>query len=190
LRRAEWWLTALAAVVWGLFNAGYVVYLSFAPKVLMTRGFSGTDAAAVISLASWVMVFSVTLVGRLADRTGRHATVLGLCLAVGAASLWWLPMGLEPVVASLAFGLIGAAPAGIIMALTAQAMAPERRAFGMGVFYSLYFVFMAIAPPVAGWLFDRSARADLALWFGAALFVATGVGYAAFAPLRRRLSPG
>ncbi len=39
---------------------------------------------------------------------------------------------------SLAFGLFGAAPAGIVMSLTAQSMAPQRRAFGMGVFLSVF----------------------------------------------------
>ena len=46
---------------------------------------------------------------------------------------------------SLAFGLLGMAPAGLIMALTAVAMAPHRRAFGMGIFFSAYFLLMAPA---------------------------------------------
>jgi hypothetical protein len=32
------------------------------------------------------------------------------------------------------FGLLGMAPAGVIMALTTQAMKPENRAVGMGLF--------------------------------------------------------
>ena len=187
LPRNELLLTLLAALVWGLFNAGYVVYLSFAPQVLVAGGYGATQAASVISLASWVMIFSVSAVGRLADRTVRHATVLCVCLAVGILSLLLLRETGWAFALSLAFGLIGAAPAGIIMSLTAQSMAPERRAFGMGVFLSFYFIVMTAAPPVAGWLFDRTGKPFTAIVFAAALFAATGLGFTAFGPLKRAL---
>ncbi|MDP1691756.1 MAG: MFS transporter [Burkholderiaceae bacterium] len=188
LPRDELLLTLLAAAVWGLFNSGYVVYLSFAPRVLVAGGYGATQAASVISIASWVMIFSVTAAGRIADRTGRHATVLCVCLAVGVMSLLLLPHGDWAVALSLAFGLIGAAPAGIIMSLTAQSMAPQRRAFGMGVFFSFYFIIMTAAPPVAGWLFDRTGKPFTAIAFAAGLFAATGLGFTAFGPLKRWLA--
>ena len=56
LPRRELVLTLLAALVWAFFNAGYVVYLSFAPKVLTAAGYPSFEAAAVISLGSWVMI--------------------------------------------------------------------------------------------------------------------------------------
>jgi predicted MFS family arabinose efflux permease len=187
LPRQELWLTLLAASAWGLFNAGYIVYLSFAPKLLMAGGYGATQAATVISIASWVMIFSVTLAGQVADRTGRHATVLCACMAVGVASLLLLQHTSWAVVLSLAFGLIGAAPAGIIMSLTAQSMAPQRRAFGMGVFLSFYFVIVTAAPPIAGWLFDRTRDPYMPITFAAGLFAATAVAFMAFAPLKRRM---
>lgn len=176
--------------MWGLFNAGYVVYLSFAPRMLVAGGYGLAPAAAVVSLASWVMIFSVTVAGRLADRTGRHATVLVACLAVGVASLLLLRHTAWAVPLSLIFGLIGAAPAGIIMSLTAQAMAPQRRAFGMGVFLSCYFVVTTASPPLAGWLFDRTGSAYAAIVFAAGLFAAAGLCFAAFGPLKRGLAQG
>ena len=188
LPRDEWLLTLVAAVAWGLFNAGYVLYLSFAPKLLESQGVGATQAAAVISIASWVMILSVTLVGRIADRTGRHATVLCLCMAVAVASLLLLRHAEWSVALSLAFGLLGAAPAGIIMALTAQSMAPQRRAFGMGVFLSFYFVLQTAAPPLAGWLFDRSGEPFVAIQLAAALFAATGACYIGFGWLSRRIA--
>lgn len=92
------------------------------------------------------------------------------------------------VALSLAFGLLGAAPAGIIMALTAQSMAPQRRAFGMGVFLSIYFVLQTAAPPLAGWLFDRSGEPFVPIQLAAALFAATGVCYVGFGWLKRRFA--
>ncbi len=62
------------------------------------------------------------------------------------------------------------APAGVIIALSGQAVAPERRAFGMGVFYTIYYAIMTAAPPTAGWIFDRTGGARGAILFGACLF--------------------
>ena len=73
--------------------------------------------------------------------------------------------------ASLLFGLLGMAPAGVIMALAGQAVAPERRAFGMGVFFTVYYAIMTASPPVAGWLLDRTGAVGSPILFGAALFV-------------------
>jgi len=188
LPRDELLLTLLAAAVWGMFNAGYVVYLSFAPRVLVASGYGATEAASVISIASWVMIFSVTAAGSIADRTGRHATVLCVCLAAGIVSLLLLQHGKWAIALSLAFGLIGAAPAGIIMSLTGQSMAPQRRAFGKGVFLSFYFLIMTAAPPLAGWLCDRTGKPFTAIEFAAGLFAATGLGFTAFGPLKRRLA--
>ena len=188
LPRDEWLLTLIAAAAWGFFNAGYVLYLSFAPKVLQAQGVGAAQAAAVISIASWVMILSVTFIGRIADRTGRHATVLCLCMAVAVASLLLLRHVEWSVGLSLAFGLLGMAPAGIIMALTAQAMAPQRRAFGMGVFLSFYFVLQTAGPPLGGWLFDLTGDPYVAIQFAATLFVATGVCHIGFGWLKRRLA--
>ena len=190
LPRDELLLTLLAAAIWGLFNAGYVVYLIFAPRVLMASGYSATQAASVISIASWVMILSVTVAGRIADKTGRPATVLCACLAVGIGSMLGLQHGTWAIALSLAFGLFGAAPAGIVMSLTAQSMAPQRRAFGMGVFFTFYFFIMTAAPPVAGSLFDRTGQPYTAIIFAAGLFVATGLGFVAFGPLKRWLARG
>ena len=188
LPRDELLLTLLAAAVWGLFNAGYVVYLSFAPRVLVASGYGATKAASVISIASWVMIFSVTTAGTIADRTGRHVTVVWVCLAIGIVSLLLLQHGEWAIALSLAFGLFCAAPAGIVMSLTAQSMAPQRRAFGMGVFLSVYFLIVTVAPPVAGWLFDHTGNAFASIVFAAGLFAATGIGFTAFGPLKRWLA--
>ena len=180
LPRSELVLTLLAAAVWGLFNAGYIAYLSFAPRVLMAGGYGATQAAAVISIASWVMIFSGALCGQLADRTGKRDLILYICTAVAVAVLLLLRQTSLAVALSLAFGLIGMAPAGVIMALTGEAMAPQRRAFGMGVFFSFYFVLMTAAPPIAGWLYDLSGDPYWPILFAAFLFAAGALANWAF----------
>jgi predicted MFS family arabinose efflux permease len=184
LPRRELQLTLLAATVWGLFNAGYIVYLSFAPRVLVAAGYGPAQAAAVISLASWVMIFSGALGGRIADRSGKGAAMLYICTAVAGLALLLLRQGSLAIGLSLLFGLFGGAPAGVIMALTGEAMAPQRRAFGMGVFFSLYFVIMTLGPPLAGWLFDRSGDAFTPILFAVALFVAAALVFRCFRLVR------
>ena len=135
------------------------------------------------------MIFSVTAAGRIADRSGRHATVACVCLAVGVGSLLLLEQGQWAIGLSLAFGLIGAAPAGIIMSLTAQSRwhrSVARSAWAS--FFSFYFVIVTAAPPVAGWLSDRTGKPFAAIVFAASLFAATGLGFSAFGPLKRWLA--
>jgi hypothetical protein len=79
------------------------------------------------------------------------------------------------------------APAGIIMALTTQAMAPRRRAFGIGVFFSSYYLVTTPTPWIAGWLFDTTGIAYWPIVFAAALFLFTGIANAVFRYVQGRL---
>lgn len=173
-------LTLIASLVWAFFNAGYVVYLSFAPQVLVAQGFGELKAAVVISLASWVMIFSGAICGQLADRTGKRDLILYICMAVAVASLLLLPQSSLAIPVALAFGLMGMAPAGVIIALTGESMAPERRAYGMGVFFTSYFVVLAPTPTIAGWLYDRSGDPVWPILFAVLLFTLTAVANGAF----------
>jgi len=134
------------------------------------------------------MIFSGAACGQIADRTGRRGPIMYVCAAVAVASLLLLEQTSWAIVLSLFFGLMGMAPAGVIMALTAEAMAPQRRAFGMGVFFSFYFVTVTVAPPMAGWLFDRSQDAYWPIVFAAALFAGAALMYRAFSAVKGRLA--
>jgi MFS family permease len=153
-------------------------------------GHGPVQAAAVISLASWAMIFSGAIGGRIADRSGRGALMSYLCCVVGVAALLMLRQTAWAVPLSVIFGLAGGAPAGVIMALTGQAMAPQRRAFGMGVFFSVYFLLMSLGPPLAGWLYDASRDSFVSLQFGVLLFVGAALAFALFGLLKRQLQAG
>ena len=162
------------------------VFLSFAPRVLVAGGLGSLEAASIVSLASWVMIFSGAACGQLADRTGRSDLILSVCLSVAMAVLaLWTHVGWA-VPLSLVFGLVGMAPAGLVMALTGAAMAPHKRAFGMGVFFSAYFVVTAPAPGIAGWLYDKSSDAFVPILFAIALFALTLGAAFAFRLAQRR----
>jgi MFS family permease len=157
----------------------------------MSDGYSATSASAVVSVASWVMIFSGAACGQIADRTGKRDQILYACLAVAMGVLLMMLQHTNgAVVLSLLFGLVGAAPAGVIMALTGEAMAPQRRAFGMGVFFTVYFIAVSVAPAVAGWLFDRTANPQEPIVFAACLFAATAVLNATFRMAKRSAGSG
>jgi predicted MFS family arabinose efflux permease len=180
LTRREWALTLIVAIAWGTFNAGYVIYLSFAPRVLVAGGLGAFEAASIISLASWVMIFSGALCGVIADRTGRSDAILAFCLGCAMVSLALLPEVAWAVPVSLMFGLLGVAPAGLVMALTGEAMAPAKRAFGMGVFLSVFYLLTSPAPTLAGWLYDRTADPFVPIALAILMFGLTLVAYFAF----------
>jgi predicted MFS family arabinose efflux permease len=187
LTRREWTLTLIASVVWAAFNAAYVVYLSFAPLVLTAGGLGRLEAASIVSLASWVMIFSGPLCGQIADRTGHSDLILSACLVCAMTVLAFLPNVGWAIPLTLGFGLLGMAPAGLIMALTGAAMAPQKRAFGMGIFFSVYFLLVAPTPAIAGWLFDRTGNAFAALLFAIGLLMLTLLANLAFRLAQHRL---
>ncbi len=168
----EWRLVLCAGAAWGAFNAGYVVYLGFGPTMLAAHGHSLTGAAGILSIASWLMILSGALCGQLADRFGRRETILVVCMAGAIMALALLAVPGAGLPASLLFGLVGMAPAGVIMAMAGAAVAPARRAFGMGVFFMVYHASMTAAPPVAGAIFDATGHPLAPLVLGMLLFAA------------------
>ncbi len=182
----EWALVACAGVAWGAFNAGYIVYLSFGPEMLRAQGIGVLAAASIISFGSWIMIGSGTICGQISDRFGHTNLILAVTMAAAMAALLMLSVPGAGFGASLLFGLVGMAPAGVIMALYGQAVAVERRAFGMGVFLTIYYAIITAAPPVAGWLFDRTGAADGAILFGVALFALVFPAAALFRMIKTR----
>lgn len=189
LSRRELHLTLIAALVWGVFNAGYVVYLNFGPLMLEADGLGAIEAAAVISIGSWLMIFSGAACGQISDRTKKPDHILVICMIGAMASLAFLAVSGSGIAVSLAFGLIGMAPAGVIMALTGEAMRPERRAFGMGVFLSVYFLINAAAPPLAGWIYDVTNDPFGPIAFGIVLFGLVIVTNIWFRMVQRKAAP-
>ncbi len=187
LNRNEIALILISSLVWGFFNAGYVVYLSFAPNVLVEVGYDKVSALSIISLASWLMIFSGIACGYVADRSGRPDLVLYICMAAAIIALMLLFISPMAIPSSLLFGILGIAPAGVIMALSGQAMRPENRAMGMGLFFTFYFVAQAPAPAIAGWLYDMTSNLYWPIGFAILMFVITATANRIFRIAQKRL---
>ena len=100
---------------------------------------------------------------------------------------WLLPVGGTVLVWVVVFGIaIGGWP-GAVMALPGQVLSTKGRGTGFGVFYTVYYVGMAIFPPIAGWLQDSTGAATASVLFGGLLLALTIVALAVFRLLQLRL---
>jgi MFS family permease len=162
----------IAGFVWGLFNAAIAMIFGFGTTMLVERGWTPTAASSATSLVLWLVAISVPLGGFLADRTGRNDTVL-LAGCLGFAVLLVFATRTDAVIpAFIALGLASGIAAGPIMSLPVRILPPETRAVGMGMFFSLFYVFVVLAPWVAGHLATAAGTARIAFDFGALMLVA------------------
>lgn len=156
----------VAGAIWGLYNVGFAMIFSFGPTLLAERGWSIAAAGSAISVVMWLSVISVPSGGYLADRGNPFVMTIAASLVV-AALLAWLTRSDSVLTILVLIGLVGGFPAGPIMSLAARVLAPETRAIGMGVFYTLFYAAMMAGPAVAGRLAKSAGTAAVALDLGA-----------------------
>ena len=186
LDRRDLGLAITSGVAWGAFNASLVGVIAFGPAMLVARGLSLGQAGFEISLAIWVTIVSVPLGGVLSDRVGRPDVFsIGGALTAGALLLAlptmpWAALGLVLV------GTLIGGPPGPLTSMLPRALAPERLATGLGVSYTAYYVVMAAAQPLAGWLRDVTGDPATPIRFAAAAMAATIAGVVAFRVIEHR----
>ncbi|TWB01566.1 CynX/NimT family MFS transporter [Bradyrhizobium stylosanthis] len=156
----------VAGTIWGLYNVGFAMIFSFGPSLLAERGWSIAAAGSAISVVMWLSVISVPSGGYLADRGRPFVLTIAASLVV-AALLAWLTRSDAVLTILVLIGMVGGFPAGPIMSLAARVLAPETRAIGMGVFYTLFYAAMMLGPAIAGRLAKSAGTAAAALDLGA-----------------------
>ena len=177
----EWLLASFAGFVWGIYNVGYIVLISFLPGHFVAQGYALPQANAVTSWLGWSMMLTVPVGGYLADRFGRPGAVMTFGFAVSAIASVALATGALPML--LAFAIIAMTigpPAGPIMALPAQALRPQNRATGMGIYFTWYYALMALLPGLAGLARDVTHSSATPLLLAALMLGLSIAGLAAF----------
>ncbi len=173
LSSRELFLVTIAGLVWMFINGAYLVLLSFGPVFLTEGGMSFAAAGHVVSLMSWVFLFSLPLGGYLATRFNAPNVVLFGGLA-GTVVFGLLILGTDmPFVTFALFGILYAASAPVVAALPAQVLRPETRGPGLGICYIWCFVGLAFLPIAGGYLKDLSGTAASSVLFGVAMMGAT-----------------
>jgi len=185
LTRRELSLSVLSGLVWTFYNMGLILVLAFGPAWLVADGDSAAHASAVVSLVSWVLIVSVPLGASVAERVGHPMSAMVIFLALAAAAFALLPFAGGSPVLMTAIGLLFGPPAGLIMALAGQAVAPERRALAMGVYFTMYYVGMGVVPGIAGFARDVTGSAAAPIWLSVAMMALTVVTLFVFRAVRR-----
>lgn len=173
LSRREALLVSLAGAMWGVFNGIFAVMFGFAPTFLAQSGASAAAAGLVVGIATWGVVASVQAGGMLAQRGVRPGLLMLLGAGGWAGCLVAFALAGDLTSAALvAAGLIMGLPVGVIMSLPAQALRPENRAIGMGLFYVWLYIGHGGLPPLAGWVQDRTESAAAPLLMSACFVLA------------------
>jgi MFS family permease len=158
----------LAGAVWSLYNVGFAMIFGFGPAMLAERGWTVAAAGTAVSIVMWLTMLSVPAGGFIADWSRRHVVIIvaGCVLFAGALLV---AARTDAVIASfVVLGIVCGVPAGPIMSLPARVLGPETRSVGMGIYFTVYYAGMFVAPAAAGWLAARLGGASAAFDFGAA----------------------
>ena len=176
----EWLLVSIAGLIWGLYNVGYIVLVSFLPELFTARGYTHEDAARIVSVLGWALIFCVPLAGYVAQRVNRPNLLMTLGFGLVALSALALPFISAFMTTFFLIAVVAGLPAGLIMSLASQALSPQNRAIGMGVFYAFYYASMAILPALAGRVRDLSGSPASPAIFAAGMMGLSLVGLIAF----------
>jgi predicted MFS family arabinose efflux permease len=175
----------VAGVVWGLMNLACVLFFSHAPALMGLRGFSPTSAASLTSLSIWLTILAIPAGGYVVHRLGKPVAAISVCAPVAAAALSAVVCDLDPTLSCLVFGVAVGPLSGAILSLPAALLRPQHRSAGFGVFYTCFYVLMAVGPAFAGRLQDALASPSAALVMAAFSLVATVPLSLAFALLSK-----
>jgi MFS family permease len=161
----------VAGLIWGLYNASIGMIFGFGTTMLVERGWPLAAASSTTSIVLWLAVVSVPLGGILADRSGRpDAVLIGGCLAFCASLLFAARTG-AVLPAFVALGFVSGISAGAMMSLPARVLTADTRAVGMGIFYTLFYLLVVLAPWVAGLIANAAGTSSATFDVGAGMLV-------------------
>ncbi len=162
---------SVAAVAWTLYNVCFITFVSFMPDVLVGQGYGPNAASSITSLAMWAMLISVPFGGRILEAFGWVTLSIAITLTASMAVMMALSQAMAPEFLCVVFGITAGIPAGALMALSAEAVSPDNRGPGLGIFYTWYYVGMTVGPATAGWTRDISGNPATPVIFGATMLI-------------------
>jgi predicted MFS family arabinose efflux permease len=162
----------VAGAIWGVMNLACVLFFTYAPLLMVVQGSTPTVSASLTSLAIWFTILAIPTGGYLVHRSGKPIAAIVLCGMTGAAGLMLFVADFHPTIACLIFGLSVGPLSGAILSLPAKVLEPADRSVGFGLFYTCFYVLMAVGPTAAGHLQDAWGSPSAALVASAALLLA------------------
>jgi predicted MFS family arabinose efflux permease len=186
-------MVCLAGMVWALYNAAYIIVVSFIPLFLHGRGMAPASAASVVGIGLWVAIIAGPLGGMLADRLRRPTALISACVLIwGLGFTLVIPWAdsflmLSAVVALVSF--IGNLAPGAMVALAGEVLRPQVRSTGMGFFYTLLYSGLGLGPVLGGLVSDTTGDPAAPVYLIAVLAVLTVITLAVFRGLQARGIP-
>lgn len=179
-------LVVIAGVAWSTINSGHIIVVSFAPTFLAARGLGPIEAGAVVSLNMWAAIAGVILGGWFTGRYRAPVTFTCVTLLLGAATVVAFALDTNYTLWLTLSGFVVLMGAGVQAALPLEALGAGNRAFGLGLFYALWFLGFALLPSVGGWTRDVTGDPAAPILLGAALIALTAPLLMLFRLLQRR----
>ena len=161
----------VAGTIWGVMNLACVLFFTYAPLLMVVQGSTPTVSASLTSLAIWFAILAIPTGGYLVHRSGRPIAAIVACGLIGAAALGMFVANFYPTISCLIFGLAVGPLSGAILSLPAKVLEPADRSVGFGLFYTCFYVLMAVGPTAAGRLQDAWGSPSAALVAGAGLLL-------------------
>ena len=172
LPRAVLMPVLISGTIWGVMNLACVLFFSYAPLLMVAQGSSPTVSASLTSLAIWFTILAIPTGGYLVHRSGRPITAIIVCGLVAASALLMFVADFHPTIACLIFGVAIGPLSGAILSLPTKVLEPADRSVGFGLFYTCFYLLMAVGPTAAGHLQDAWGSPSAALVASAALLAA------------------
>ena len=186
LTRQELVLAISAGFIWMFFNVGVIVFISFAPLMLIEKNWTLAEAGLVISLGTWLSIVSAPLGGWLIDRSGKPDRVITAGILCSVLIIFVTPFGMHVPALVVMWGLFRGLCPGGINSLPSEVLRPESRSTGFGVYFTVYYVGLALVPPIAGFLQDISGTAVAPVLFAGLITALTLVALLVFRILQRQ----
>ncbi|MEK6245980.1 MAG: MFS transporter [Pseudomonadota bacterium] len=162
---------SIVGLGWTLYNAGFIAVVSFAPGALVSAGYEHGAAHSVTSLFMWATLISLPLGGRLLNSIEYITPAIAVSLLTASASIVAISFGMVPVAMFIVLGIFAGIPGGALVSLSTEAVSPENRGPGLGIFYTWYYAGMTVSPVFAGWLRDWTESTKAPMLFAALLLV-------------------
>ena len=175
LARQEWILLSATSLPWMIYNAAYVLGVAFLPIYFVDAGLSIVSAGGLTAINTILIIVSVQAGGLLVQRFGHADGIVYCSLAGWALATIGVMTSSAPLPWIIASGLIGGLPAGVLVSLPGEVLRAESRSTGMGIFYTMYYTGVAVAPPLAGAIAVQTASSAAPIWMAIAC-AATSAG--------------
>ena len=166
ITRMEAAKVSLAGIIWVLYNAGYLMVLSFGPAMLVMRGLDVAAAGLLIANATFVYMFAIPLGGWLSEKLARPNLVMVSCFALGAITVALVPLVDSPLMLFILAAIFIGIPTGNVMALTVETVPAEHRNTGTGLYHTWNHAGLFVGPALAGWIVTQTGDPATAMFVG------------------------